>query len=91
MCRPKPLPTSRNKLRGCKEYTRKYKIPPQAPKGDVKSGMRDDLNAAPSPFRQVGINCGDVKSGMRDESEKSTTVTAPFRGLGADVGDESNL
>jgi len=27
---------------------------------------------------------------MRDESEKSTTVTAPFRGLGADVGDESN-
>jgi len=46
---------------------RKYKIPPQAPKGDVKSGMRDDLNAAPSPFRQVGINCGDVKSGMRDD------------------------
>jgi len=34
---------------------------------------------------------GDVKSGMRDESEKSTTVTAPFRGLGADVGDKSNL
>jgi len=33
----------------------------------------------------------DVKSGMRDESEKSTTVTALFRGLGADVGDESNL
>jgi hypothetical protein len=48
-----------------KSGIRKQKIPPQAPKGDVKSGMRDEF-------------------------EKSTKVTAPFRGLGADVGDESN-
>jgi hypothetical protein len=49
-----------------KSGMRKHKIPPQAPKGDVKSGMRDEF-------------------------EKSTKVTAPFRGLGADIGDESNL
>jgi len=39
--RPKPLPIHRDKWRGCKEWD--YKILPQAPKGDVKSGILELL------------------------------------------------
>ena len=44
----------------------------------------EDSNTAPKSPK------GDLKSGMLDDAHLLTKVTAPFRGLGADTGDETN-